>query len=195
MRFVSIIFRMLLLCASSLSLLSAGVLESCGEYVCSKTYEQKFGDDSRIRSVLFQREILKKDSEGYLSSEESYRKALDESFPYYHFKFTILGEKRMLNFKNVIFDGVEAEMSMFDITEPSVQLARIKDFHIEPVENNKKLLGLLFPVEVRNNLVVYLRREFVDKLKQKDKLKITLIAHDDSEYVVEMSNILKEYDF
>nr|WKT13957.1 hypothetical protein LKV13_04920 [Borrelia sp. BU AG58] len=195
MRLILMILQVLLICFSGLSYLSAGVLESCNEYFCSRTYEKKLGRNSGIGSILFQKEVLKKDDQDFLNYEESYKKMLQESFPSHRLEFKILGEKRMLNIKNVIFDGLEAEMSMFDMTERSAQLANIKDFHIEPVDNNRKLLDIVFPVEVENTLIVYLRGEFVDKLKQKDRLKFTLIAHDDSEYEVEVSNFLKEYDF
>ncbi|UGQ16795.1 hypothetical protein [Borrelia sp. RT5S] len=194
MRFVSIIFP-ILLCVSSLSYLSAGVSESCGEHLCSRTYEMRVNHAGKIKSILFQKEVLSKEGEGYQDYEESYRELLGKSFPSYRLEFRILGEKRMLNFKNVIFGGLDAQMSMFDMTERSAQLAGIKDFHIAPVENNKELLDLVFPVEVKNTLVVYLKQEFVEKLKQKDKLKFTLVAHDDTEYDVELPNFLKEHDF
>ncbi|WKC58692.1 hypothetical protein [Borrelia sp. P9F1] len=193
MRFVSIIS--ILLCLLGLSSLSAGVLESCNKYFCSKTYEARLNHANKIRSVLFQKEVLNEEGEGYQDYEESYKEQLGKSFPSYRFTFNIFGEKRMLNFKNVIFGDLDAQMSMFNMTERSVQLANIKDFHIEPVENNKNLLDLVFPVEVKNTLVVYLRKELVDRLKQKDKLKFILVAHDDTEYDVELFNFLKDHDF
>ncbi|QMU99779.1 hypothetical protein F0310_05020 (plasmid) [Borrelia sp. A-FGy1] len=196
MRFILIIFSMLLLYVSNKSSVSAGVFESCNSYFCYKTYEERFNYGNSIRSVSFKKHFFNKEGKDKISDlEYNYKNNINKSYPSYHFEFKISGEKRMLNFKNVIFDGLEADMSIFDITEPSVQLGLIKDFHIGSVEHNKNLLGISFPIEVDNTFIVYLKGEFVDKLKQKDKIKIILIAHDDTEYVAEISNFLKKYDF
>ncbi|AWG43295.1 hypothetical protein CR532_04675 (plasmid) [Candidatus Borreliella tachyglossi] len=119
-----------------------------------------------------------------------------KEYPAYELEFVIVDGKKMIDFTNVIFDGVDAQPSIFYLYEPSAQLETIKDFQINPVtEYQRPLFDIIFPVEVVNTFVVNLRQGLIDRLKAQDKLKVTLISHDHKEYVVQLPNFLKEYDF
>ncbi|AHH14604.1 hypothetical protein BHW_0000700, partial (plasmid) [Borrelia hermsii MTW] len=87
------------------------------------------------------------------------------------------------------------EVSIFNLYEPSAQLASIKDFQMGSPDVNKSFLNLIFPIPVRNTFTIHLRKRLIDKLKSRDKIKITLITHYDKEFVVETENFLKEYEF
>ncbi|AHH14601.1 hypothetical protein, partial [Borrelia hermsii] len=87
------------------------------------------------------------------------------------------------------------EVSIFNLYEPSVQLVRIKDFQMGSPDANKRFLEIIFPSPVHNTFTISLRRGFIDKLKSRDKIKITLITHYDKEFVLDTENFLKEYEF
>ncbi|WP_445436448.1 hypothetical protein [Candidatus Borreliella tachyglossi] len=179
---------------SGLFLLSACALESCNKYFCRKEYRYEFGSGS-VKRVLF-RKLTWRTKPDFSTYEKSYQELIKNAYPAYELEFVIVDGKKMIDFTNVIFDGVDAQPSIFYLYEPSAQLETIKDFQINPVtEYQRPLFDIIFPVEVVNTFVVNLRQRLIDRLKAQDKLKFTLISHDHKEYVVQLPNFLKEYDF
>ncbi|AHH04041.1 hypothetical protein BHY_1090 (plasmid) [Borrelia nietonii YOR] len=198
--FTQVIIRMLMFvqfCVLGVFLLGAKIEQSCeNKYFCYRRYSKEFNFGS-IKSISFvEMDLLKSRREELKTMRnEEYRKAIEEGYPDYSLSFEIVGEPRAVNFKSVIFDGVEAEVSIFNLYEPSAQLAGIKDFQMGSPDVNKSFLNLIFPIPVRNTFTIHLRKRLIDKLKSRDKIKITLITHYDKEFVVETDNFLKEYEF
>ncbi|AMR75959.1 hypothetical protein [Borrelia hermsii] len=178
-------------------LLGAKLESSCeSKYFCSKRYSEEFKSGS-IRSISFKRGDLSKSYREEIKTmrNEEYRKAIEEGYPAYYLEFEIVSEPRAINFKKVIFDGAEAEVSIFDLYEPSAQLASIKDFQMGEPDVNKRFLNLIFPIPVHNTFTIVLKKRFIDKLKKRDKIKITLTSHYDKEFVFETYNFIKKYGF
>ncbi|UPA09873.1 hypothetical protein bhYOR_001184 (plasmid) [Borrelia nietonii YOR] len=190
-----VICRLCLLCLIGVFLLGAKAGSSCeSEGYCRREYSKEFNFGS-IRRIIFMEESL---SEAYkaeitVMSDERFKSVMLKGYPAYYLSFEIVGEPRAINFKKVIFDGVEAEVSIFHLDEPNFELARIKDFQMGRPDVNPKFLNLIFPVPVRNTFTIVLKKRFIDKLKARDRLKITLITHYDKEFVLETDNFIKEY--
>ncbi|WP_025406915.1 hypothetical protein [Borrelia hermsii] len=178
-------------------LLGAKIEPSCeNKYFCYRRYSEEFNSGS-IRSISFVGSDLLKSRREKINAmnDGKYKRAMLKGYPAYFLSFEIVGEPRAINFKKVIFDGVEAEASVFYLYAPNLQLASIKDFQMGSPDANKRFLEIIFPVPVRNTFTISLRRGLIDKLKARDRLKITLITHYDKEFVVETDNFLKKYEF
>ncbi|ASQ29668.1 hypothetical protein CDQ96_04485 (plasmid) [Borrelia miyamotoi] len=195
-RFTMIVCKTTIFCMLHTFLLSASFKSHCNITFCYKEYDQEF-DSGSIKSISFKkREITDKGiQQAKREYEGSYLDSILGAYPVYDLDFIIVDENRAIDFKNVIFDGVEAEISVFTLFEPSAQLVEIKDFQMGPFNGIPKLLNWVFPFPVINTFSISLRERFIDKLKQKDRLKITLISYDDRKFVLEMDNFIKEYDF
>ncbi|WP_025400328.1 hypothetical protein [Borrelia hermsii] len=209
--FTQVIVRMLMyvqFCMLSVFLLGAEIESFCeGGYFCYRRYSKEFGSGS-IKSISFlesdMTESYRKEIKTRAYSKE-YIKSVEEGYPAYYLKFEIVDGPRAINFKSVVFDGVEAEVSIFNLSDPSVQLVKIKDFQMGDFKMgdfkmgdfdvNVGFLQHTFPVPVHNTFTISLRRRFIDKLKARDRLKITLTSHYDKEFVLETENFLKKYGF
>ncbi|AHH05471.1 hypothetical protein CNO14_04500 (plasmid) [Borrelia miyamotoi] len=196
-RFTMIVCKITIFCVLGTFVLSASFKSYCDSTFCYKKYDQEF-DSGSIKSISFEeneltKEIREKEKREY--SDESYRRSILEGYPSYDLNFVIIDGNRAIDFKNVIFDGVEAEISVFTLFEPSAQLVEIKDFQMGPFGGLPKLLKFIFPAPVTNTFSISLRRGLINKLKQKDRLKITLVSYDDRKFVLEMDNFIKKYDF
>ncbi|ANF34416.1 hypothetical protein A7978_04720 (plasmid) [Borrelia turicatae] len=201
--FVQVISRMCLwfsFYVLGVFLLSADVKTYCdGFYFCYKEYLEDFKSGS-ISHISFRKRDMTEVSREQLRvtimrANEEYGKAIEAGYPDYSLEFKIVGEHQAVNIKQVIFDGVEAEPSIFHIFEPSWQLAEIKDFQMEPVKANSKLAEVISLVPVSNTFTIRLRKRLVDKLKEKPRIKITLISSYGKKFIIETDNFIREYDF
>ncbi|AHH12963.1 hypothetical protein BHO_0000100 (plasmid) [Borrelia hermsii YBT] len=195
--FTQVMCRLYLLCLMGIFLLGAALEPFCeNEYVCIKEYSQEFNFGG-IRRIVFAEKVLSESYKEKLKTAyyDRSRKEIEESYPDYYLSFEIVGEPRAINFKSVIFDGVEAEVSIFSLYDHSAQLAGIKDFQMGKPDVNPNFLKVIFPIPVHNTFTIHLRRRFVDKLKARDKIKIALTTHYDKEFVVETDNFIRKYEF
>ncbi|AHH11100.1 hypothetical protein bcCo53_001191 (plasmid) [Borrelia coriaceae] len=200
-RSVLVVCRVFVFCVLGVFLLSGRFDIYCDREnsFCYKNYAENFKSGS-ILSIYFEKRDM---TDFYVKNlvkrlkvqNEEYLKLIEAGFPEYMLKFVIVGEHRAVNIKKVIFDGVEGEVSIFHLFEPSAQLALIKDFQMGPPDANAAFIELIFPVPVHNVFEMRLKKPFVEKLKAKDKIKITLISTYDKEFVVETDNFIKKYDF
>ncbi|AHH11085.1 hypothetical protein bcCo53_001206 (plasmid) [Borrelia coriaceae] len=188
--------RVFVFCGLGVFLLSAKFESYCDKmYFCYKKYTCEFKSGS-IASISLKREDM---TDFYRDSllgygGKSYVKSAEADYPDYTLSFVILNP-RAINIKNVIFDGVEAEPSIFELDYFTKRLLGVKDFQMEPPHVNLKFTEIVFPVPVRSVFTMKFRKPFVDKLKAKDKLKVTLISTYDEEFVVSTDNFIKKYDF
>ncbi|ANF34417.1 hypothetical protein A7978_04725 (plasmid) [Borrelia turicatae] len=200
-RFTLIISRIFSFYVLGIFLLSADFKTYCDKenFYCHKEYLEDFKSGSISRILFIKSEIMEAAKinlrETIMKTNEEYGKAIEAGSPDYSLEFKIVGDYRAVNIKQVIFDGVEAEPSIFHLFEPSWQLAEIKDFHMGPSSVNKRFLGVIFPVPVSNTFTIHLRKRLVDKLKERPRIKITLISVYDDEFVIETDNFIKKYDF
>ncbi|AHH11090.1 hypothetical protein bcCo53_001201 (plasmid) [Borrelia coriaceae] len=198
-RFILIIRSLFLFCVLGVFLLSAEFKTYCDKkHYCYKKYTCEFKSGS-ITSISFTKKemtdvAIERLARGRDFNAE-YAKKVEAFYPDYSLSFVIDGEHRAVNIKNVIFDGIEAKPSISVFHYPGKQLGEIKDFQIEPPYVNLKLAEIIFPMPVRSVFNMKLSKGLVDKLKAKDKIKITLISIYDKEFVVETDNFIKKYDF
>ncbi|AHF45622.1 hypothetical protein [Borrelia parkeri] len=200
-QFISIMCRVFSFYVLSIFLLSADVKTYYdNEDYCYKEYTEKFkvGSTSHI--------FLKKSYTTGISREKErlrlknildkdYKKAQEAYFSSSSLDFSIVGEHQAFNIKQVIFDGVAFTPSILKIVNSGKQLAEIKEFKIGPSSVNKQFLGVIFPFPVNNTFTINLRKRLIDKLKEKPRVKITLISIYGDEFVMETGNFIKKYDF
>ncbi|AHH08967.1 hypothetical protein baBA2_000962 (plasmid) [Borrelia anserina] len=197
-RLITIMCHMFLFYVLIIFLISANVESYCeNNFFCYKRYSKEFKSGSISRISFWEQSMTKVAKEQIKSDpyKGDYTKAILEGYPAYFLKFTIAGECRAVNIKSIVFDGAEAEVSVFELYEPSAQLATIKDFQMGDPRFNEKFLKILFPVPVHNTFTIALRRRFVDKLKNLDRIKVTLTSHYDKEFVLETDNFIKNHGF
>ncbi|UPA11268.1 hypothetical protein bpSLO_001119 (plasmid) [Borrelia parkeri] len=181
-------------------LLSADVKTYCDRfYFCYKEYVEDFKSGG-ISHIYFKKRDMTEVSreelrETIMKANEEYGKAIEAGYPDYSLEFKIVGEHRAVNIKQVIFDGVKAEPSIFHLFEPSWQLAEIKDFQMEQVKADSKLTEVISPVPVSNTFTIRLRKRLVDKLRKQPRVKITLISSYGKKFIMETDNFIREYDF
>ncbi|WP_025406917.1 hypothetical protein [Borrelia hermsii] len=199
--FTQVIVRMLMYVqfyALGVFLLGAKLESFCeGEYFCYRRYSEEFNFGS-IKSISFLESDMTKSYREEIKTRaysEEYIKSVEEGYPAYYLEFRVVDGSRAINFKKVIFDGVEAEVSVFNLSDPSVQLAGIKDFQMGDFDVNIGFLRHTFSVPVHNTFTISLRKRFIDRLKVRDRLKITLTSHYGKEFVLETDNFLKKYGF
>ncbi|UPA17038.1 hypothetical protein bcCo53_001207 (plasmid) [Borrelia coriaceae] len=202
-RFISVIRSVFLFCVLCVFLLSFKFETYCEQNVfCYRKYSEEFGSGD-VSSISFWEQDLTPDARENVNAipddEEggvtTYKSSIQYGFPAYFLEFVIASEPRGMNFKDVIFDGVEAEVSIFDLYEPSAQLVEIKDFQIGPPDVNAEFRERMFPMPVHNIFTISLRRGLVDKLKGQKRIKITLISTDGKEFVLDTENFISKYDF
>ncbi|AMR75957.1 hypothetical protein [Borrelia hermsii] len=192
-----VICRLCLLCLIGVFLLGVKLESSCrDDSYCNREYSKEFNFGS-IRRIVFTEEDLAGSFREKIKrmSDGGYKSAMLKGYPSYYLKFEIVDGPRAVNFKKVIFDGVEAEVSIFHLYEPNSEFAMIKDFQMGRPDENPKFLKVIFPTPVYNTFIITLSRRFVDKLKARDRLKITLTTHYDKEFVLETDNFIRKYEF
>ncbi|UPA18992.1 hypothetical protein bpuCAU1_001261 (plasmid) [Borrelia puertoricensis] len=208
-RFTLIISRIFLFCVLGVFLLSADFKSYCNReaaYIyCYKKYLEEFESGSISRILFIKNRIVQETNtytwEMIMNTDEEDGEPGGGGpdspfyFLYYSLDFNIVGEHRAVNIKQVIFDGVEAEPSIFNLVDPTWQLLGVKDFQIGPSSVNKRFLGVIFPVPVSNTFTIHLKKRLVEKLKEKPKIKITLISVYGDEFIMETDNFIKKYDF
>ncbi|UPA18993.1 hypothetical protein bpuCAU1_001262 (plasmid) [Borrelia puertoricensis] len=168
---------------------------------CEVEYAEEFKSGS-IKSISFIKIEMTEDGKESLRNRaindgerEMTERKIQENYPRYSLKFSIVGEYRIINIKQVIFDGVEAKPSIFRLDEPDKQLAGVKDFQMGPADLCKQFLGVIFPVLVSNTFTIHLKKRLVEKLKEKPRIKITLISVYGDEFIMETDNFIKKYNF
>ncbi|AHF45627.1 hypothetical protein [Borrelia parkeri] len=198
-RFYLIMCRIFLFYVLGVFLISASdKVESYCErdYFCYKRYSESFKSGSISRISFWEEDITESVKERVrTTTDKEYKKVMEEGYPAYFLEFNIVGEHRAINVKQVLFDGIKAEASIFHLYEPSWQLSTIKDFQMGPADANFEFTKLIFPIPVNNTFTISLRRGLVDKLKAQTRIKITLISTYDKKFVVETDNFIKKYGF
>ncbi|AMR75942.1 hypothetical protein A0V01_04845 (plasmid) [Borrelia hermsii] len=193
--FIRVMCRLCLLCLMGVFLLGAGVESFCeNEFSCYREYSQEFNFGGIKRIVLIKKEMSGPYKERLKRIEDDYTKMLEEIYPIYFLDFVMV-EPRLIDIKSVIFDGVEAEVSTFEYDGFEERLTKVKDFHMEAPGMDNKFVEFIFPMSVRNTFTIHLRRRFIEKLKARDKIKVTLTTHYDKEFVVETDNFIRKYEF
>ncbi|AHH04029.1 hypothetical protein BHY_1078 (plasmid) [Borrelia nietonii YOR] len=187
--------RLCLLCLMGVFLLGAEAGSFCeNAFSCYSEYSQEFDFGGIKRIVLIKEYMTESYKERLKAGEEDYKKMMEEIYPMYTLMFVMV-EPRLIDIKSVIFDGVEAEVTTFKLKGSDEELTRIKDFHMRAPGMDNKFLKVIFPIPVHNTFSLILNKRFIEKLKKRDKIKITLTTHYDKEFVVETDNFIRKYEF
>ncbi|WP_330730258.1 hypothetical protein [Borrelia turicatae] len=167
------------------------------DYYCYKEYTEKFKSGSISRIFLKKKDMTEVSKERLRTGikNRDCRKTVVASYPDYSLEFSIVGEHQAVNIKQVIFDGIKATPSIFELFEPSWQLAEVRDFQMGPVDVNCKFLKFVFPMSINNTFTIRLKKRLVDKLRAQPRIKITLISHNNKKFIVETDNFIKKYSF
>ncbi|WP_338321040.1 hypothetical protein [Borrelia miyamotoi] len=154
------------------------------------TYFKEF-DHSSIKSVSFVMRYLNIYSKDFEALNDKERQRMIDSYPTFELKF-IVPDKRLLNFKNVIFDGVDAKLCHDQSTESKFNSSDALYFQIDGnSELPQKILGQHL-VNVENIFNIKFNEVLFRALREQKKLKITLISHDNIEYSLNMDNFLSK---
>ncbi|AHH12965.1 hypothetical protein BHO_0000101 (plasmid) [Borrelia hermsii YBT] len=192
---IRVMCRLCLLCLMGIFLLGAEVKSYCeNEFSCYRQYSVKFDFGSIKRIFLVKKDMTEPYKKRLKRSRDDYKKMMEEIYPIYFLDFVMV-EPRLIDIKSVIFDGVEAEVTTFELKGSDEELARIKDFHMGTSDMDDKFVEFIFPMPVRNTFSIILNKRFIEKLKARDKIKVTLITHYDKEFVVETDNFIRKYEF
>ncbi|BDU63371.1 hypothetical protein BOFE_09110 (plasmid) [Candidatus Borrelia fainii] len=157
------------------------------------TYFKEFGFHG-IKSMFFKELYVSKDSFDFKSLQDAEREKIVSSYPSFTLRLKVVDKGRLMKFKNVVFDGVNAIYND-NITKPEFNLSNEPYFSI--IGNNdvdQKYLGE-YPVKVVNDLTIAFNESLFKVLREQAKLKITLISHDNVEYSIETGNFLSDSRF
>lgn len=122
------------------------------------------------------------------------REKIVASHPSFTLRLQVVDKGRLMKFKNVVFDGVDA-IYKDKITKPEFNSSDEPCFSIICNKGvDQKYLGK-YPVKVVNDLTIAFNEALFRVLREQAKLKITLISHDDVEYSIETSNFLSDSRF
>ncbi|WP_434757086.1 hypothetical protein bpuCAU1_001268 (plasmid) [Borrelia puertoricensis] len=161
--------------------------------VRENSYFKEFGSHS-IKSIFLKESYLNKDSSDFKSLSDAEKERMVAFYPLLNLRFEVVDKGRLMKFKNVIFDGVDA---IYDdkMTSPEFNSSNEPSFRI--INNNgidQKYLGK-YPVKVVNSFTILFNEALFRILREQPKLKITLVSHDDVEYSIETHNFLSESRF
>ncbi|ASQ29672.1 hypothetical protein CDQ96_04505 (plasmid) [Borrelia miyamotoi] len=154
------------------------------------TYFKEF-DHSSIKSISFVMRYLNVYSKDFEALNDKEKQRMIDSYPTFELKFMV-PDKRLLNFKNVIFDGVDAKLYHDQITESKFNSSDAVYFQIDGnSELPQKILGQHL-VNVENIFNIKLNEVLFRALREQQKLKITLISHDNVKYSFNIDNFLSK---
>ncbi|WP_024653696.1 hypothetical protein [Borrelia persica] len=150
---------------------------------------------SGIRIILFEVSYLNKRSDAFKSLQNEEREKIMAVCPSFKLTFTVSDGGRLMNFKNVIFHGVEANIYSSDLPNINFRSSSEPYFKLNKVNNLEREIMGEYPVVVRNSFSILINEVLFRILREQPKLKITVVAHDDVEYTVETFNFLSNERF
>ncbi|AWG43299.1 hypothetical protein CR532_04695 (plasmid) [Candidatus Borreliella tachyglossi] len=159
----------------------------------NKSYYKTF-KSGHIVSILFQKRDINVNSNNFKLLDEHDKQSLFETYPYYCLQFTVVDNGRLINFKDVIFEGSNAESYNDNMPELDFRSADVAYFKIGKDDVGETYLGK-YPVKVSNILKITLNNTLFKYLIAQKKLKFNLIAHDNVVYTFEINNFLSMYKF
>ncbi|ANF34432.1 hypothetical protein A7978_04800 (plasmid) [Borrelia turicatae] len=154
---------------------------------------KEFGFQS-IKNIFFRESYVNEDSSDFKSLQDAEREKIVASHPSFTLRLQVVDKGRLMKFKNVVFDGVDAIYND-KITKPEFNSSDEPYFSI--IGNSgvdQKYLGE-YSVKVVNDLTIAFNEALFRVLREQEKLKITLISHDDVEYSIETGNFLSDSRF
>ncbi|AMR75964.1 hypothetical protein A0V01_04955 (plasmid) [Borrelia hermsii] len=155
------------------------------------TYFKEF-DLGGIKSIFFKALYINAESEDFKALKDSEREELIASHPSFTLSFKIVDKGRLMKFKNVIFDGVDARLYNYKITKPEFNSSDVPYFQIVGSNDLDRKYLKEYSVKVVNNLTITLNEALFKALREQVGFKITLVSHDDVEYSIETVNFLSE---
>nr|WKT13968.1 hypothetical protein LKV13_04975 [Borrelia sp. BU AG58] len=167
---------------------------SAGDIIMSRSYFQEFSS-GRIRSIFFKKLDVNIDSERFKGLDDRGKRNLIDSYPSYYLEFVVVSNGSLLNFKNVIFNEINAVIyRQHHMVEPEFGSEGVAYFQIGDDGAGAKNLGQ-YPVRVVNVFKISFNNALFSALMRQKTLRFTLVAHDDSKYNLEVDNFLSKYDF
>ncbi|UPA09884.1 hypothetical protein bhYOR_001195 (plasmid) [Borrelia nietonii YOR] len=155
------------------------------------TYFKEF-DSSGIKSIFFKALYVSVESEDFKALKDSEREELVASHPSFTLRLEIVDKGRLMKFKNVIFDGVDARLYNYKITKPEFNSSDVPYFQIVGTNDLDRKYLKEYSVKVVNDLTITLNEALFRALREQVGFKITLVSHDDVEYSIETVNFLSE---
>ncbi|QMU99773.1 hypothetical protein F0310_04990 (plasmid) [Borrelia sp. A-FGy1] len=162
--------------------------------IVRKSYFKEF-DSGNIKSILFKKLDVNVDSKIFKELDEIGKRNLIDSYPLYHMEFVIVDNGFLMNFKNVIFNGIEASLyKQHHMLEPAFESPNLAYFQIGnyDVKTNDMMQ---YSVRVVNVFKITFNNALFKALLKQKILKFTLIANNNKEYTLRVDNFLSKYDF
>ncbi|WP_238614536.1 hypothetical protein [Borrelia turcica] len=164
------------------------------DVIMSKSYFKEF-ESGNIKSIFFKKLDVNIGSESFKGLDEEGKRNLLDSYPSYHLEFVVLDNGFLMNFKNVIFNEIDAKIyKQHHMVEPDFGSPIVAYFQIGNDDAGAKNLGQ-YPVRVVNVFKITFNDALFNSLMKQKILKFTLIAHDNKEYNLIVDNFLSKYDF
>ncbi|UGQ17967.1 hypothetical protein [Borrelia sp. RT1S] len=164
------------------------------DVIMSRSYFQEFESGS-IKSIFFKKLDVNPNSESFKRLDEQGKRNLIDSYPSYYLEFVVINNGFLMNFKNVIFNELDARLyRQHHMVEPDFGSASVAYFQIGRGDVNDKNLGQ-YPVRVVNVFKIAFNDALFNSLVNQEMLRFTLVSHDDKEYNLKVDNFLSKYDF
>ncbi|UGQ16812.1 hypothetical protein [Borrelia sp. RT5S] len=164
------------------------------DVIMSRSYFQEFESGS-IKSIFFKKLDVNPNSESFKRLDEQGKRNLIDSYPSYYLEFVVINNGFLMNFKNVIFNELDARLyRQHHMVEPDFGSASVAYFQIGRGDVNDKNLGQ-YPVRVVNVFKIAFNDALFNSLVNQEMLRFTLISHDNKEYNLKVDNFLSKYDF
>ncbi|WKC58677.1 hypothetical protein [Borrelia sp. P9F1] len=167
---------------------------SSDDVIMIRSYFQEFESGS-IRSIFFKKLDVNLSSESFKGLDEQGKRNLIDSYPSYFLEFVVINNGFLMNFKNVIFNELDARLyKQHHMVEPDFGTASVAYFQIGNGDVGDKNLGQ-YPVRVVNVFKIAFNDALFNSLVKQEMLKFTLVTHDNKEYILKTDNFLSKYDF
>ncbi|WP_236840925.1 hypothetical protein [Borreliella turdi] len=166
--------------------------------IMRKCYFKKFASGN-VKSVFFKKLDVNVYSESFKRLDEGGGKRnLTDFYPSYYMEFVVIDNGFLMNFQNVIFDGINAKIynQYHMVNQEGFKSSRVAYSQIDSGSNvnYKKKMGQ-YSVRVVNVFKISINTTLFNFLLKRKTLKITLITDDNKEYNLETDNFLLKYDF
>ncbi|AHH08964.1 hypothetical protein baBA2_000965 (plasmid) [Borrelia anserina] len=159
-----------------------------------RTYAEDFSSGN-IKHIFFKALYVNKHSKKFEALQDKEKREFFDSYPSFILCLELVDNGRLMSFKDVIFDGVDASFYNQKITNSEFNSLDIPYFQIDGSNDfNEQYLGE-YSVRVVNKVTLKLNETLFRALREQVKFKITLVSNDDVEYSVETENFLSKSHF
>ncbi|ACO38225.1 conserved hypothetical protein (plasmid) [Borreliella burgdorferi 29805] len=165
--------------------------------IMRKCYFKEF-KSGLIKSVFFKKLDVNVNSKNFKELNKVDKQNLLNSYPSYHMEFVVVDNGFLMNFKNVIFNGID-DAKLYDQRDMVYGGFRYsKKAYFQIIGNYDVKLNKMkqyTPAIVVNVFKININDALFNSLLKQKTLKVTLISHNNKEYILQTNNFLSKYNF